>query len=121
MLDELIEKMRPLIWGVVNRRCQGRQDREDAFQNVVAVLCRPDKIRTWFNRQQRGDGAPFCHWVAVVAVHVVVLLLLLPGFDPQDRATVPGELTQQEQAARLRERSGLRWRSFHSTGGWSIA
>lgn len=111
-LDELIEKVRPLIWGVVNRRLRSTQwwqDRGDVVQEVIAKLCNPSKIRTWLNEQERGRGAPFCHWVAPVAVNCVNDWLkkqrpvssFPPGFEEQDRVASQDGLT--EQAARLRQ------------------
>ena len=111
--DELIEKVEPLIWGVVNHRLRSTrswQDRGDVFQEIVAVLCNRHKLQGWLDRQDEGTGAAFCHWVAVVAGHVVIDWIghrtppvTLP---PEVVGSVdePGaKVGLKEQAAKLRE------------------
>ena len=111
-LDELIEKVKPLICGVVNRKLRSTgwwQDRGDVVQGIIAILCNPDRMRPWLEKQDRGEGAPFCHWVAPVAVNGVndwirrqrPMPPLPPDFDPDDGPDPQGGLN--EQAAKLRE------------------
>jgi hypothetical protein len=114
-LDELIEKVNPLICGVVNRKLRNTswwQDRGDVVQEIVAVLCNPRKVQTWLDKQDHGEGAPFCHWVAPVAVNCVndwiKRQLLIPprpsGSDGGDGPDESGGLKEkEEQAKRLRE------------------
>jgi len=111
-LNELIEKVKPLIWGVVNRKLRSTrwwQDRGDVVQEIIAALCNPHKMQTWLDKQDRGEGAPFCHWVAPVAVNCAndwirrqkPISSLPPGFDRDDEPGTQGGLN--EQAVKLRE------------------
>lgn len=115
-LDELIAQVRPLICGVVNKKLFGTpwwQDRGDVVQEVVAVLCTPRKVQTWLDKQDRGDGAPFCHWVAPVAVNCVNnwIRAHLPPDPPPPSSSgrYDGEVTpnklgdDEEQAKALRQ------------------
>lgn len=114
--DELIERMGPLIERAINRRLQGnwRKYQADAIQNTYAKLCNPQKIQTWLDRQDRQAGAPFCHWVAVVAFHEAINVTPPPP-PPPPGPRPPGddpmlESERREQATKLRDtiRAALR-------------
>jgi len=107
-LAELLEKHRPLIQRIVNRRLwapQWRQSRQDVFQEVMLKLCNPEKLATWLLNPRRSR---FCHWVAVVTARVVIDFLrkqLCPReevahdeHDPQTTAETA------ELATRLRQK-----------------
>ena len=114
-LDQLIEQVKPLIYGVVNRKLRSTpwwQDRDDVIQEVVTVLCKPRKLQTWLDKQDHGEGAPFCHWVAPVAVNCTndwirqqeLTSSLPPGFDRDGKPDAVGWLKEdEEQAKGLRE------------------
>ena len=102
--DELIEKMTPLIERIVGGKLQGkwRQDRESVVQETFLKLCNPAKIRTWLESPRRTW---FCHWVVVVAYHVVIDWLndhsRFDPLGPDDGSQPP--LDFQEQAEALRK------------------
>jgi DNA-directed RNA polymerase specialized sigma24 family protein len=115
-LDELVKQVTPLIAVIVNRKLRStswREDREDVIQEVVAVLCKPPKLQTWLDKQDQGRGAPFCHWVAVVAANCTdewirkqkLTSSLPPGFDPDGKPDPGTGLNKEdeEQAKGLRE------------------
>ena len=97
------ESFAPLRWS---------QDQEDVVHEVITVLCKPHKLRTWLDKQDRGEGAPFCHWVAPVAVNCLNDWIrgrddppqTPPDFDCCDgRDAASGLREKEELAKKLRE------------------
>lgn len=105
-LDELIEKVTPLVERTVSLKLQGnpwRDYRADAIQNTFVKLCDPERLGTWLESPRRSW---FCHWAYVVAYHCALDVFRKPPSPRQlgDVAAKPAaSVEMREQAARLRE------------------
>lgn len=105
-LDELIEKVTPLVERTANLKLQGnpwRQRRGDAIQNTLVKLCTPEKLATWWENPRRSW---FCHWAYVVAYHCAIDAIhdTSSSQEPSDIEANPTVTVDvREQAKRLRE------------------